>query len=94
MKATLEYQLPEEEHEHAYALAGVDALLAIDDLRNEVRSFLKYETGRFGQFQAERYNEDTNAFEQFKTDACPHTLERVAEVLAAIVEARRLPELI
>lgn len=94
MKATLEYQLPEEEHEHAYALAGVDALLAIDDLRNEIRSFLKYETGKFRQFDAERYNEETNTFEQFKTDACSHTLERVAVVLAEIIEARRLPELV
>jgi hypothetical protein len=94
MKAILEYELPEDQHEHAYALAGVDALLAIDDLRNEIRSFLKYTTGSFSQFSAERYNEKTNTFEQFKADACPHTLDRVAEVLAEIVEARRLPELV
>jgi hypothetical protein len=45
MKATLEFELPEDQHEHTYALAGTDALLAIDDLLNEIRSCLKHDCG-------------------------------------------------
>lgn len=46
MKAIIEFQLPEEEAEHSYALAGTDALLAIDDVLNEIRSCLKYDSGQ------------------------------------------------
>lgn len=45
MKATIEYQLPEEEHDMKYALAGVDALLVLDDIDNEIRSYLKHDCG-------------------------------------------------
>lgn len=46
-KATLTYNLPEEENEHKYALAGVDALLVISDLMSEIRSKLKHDCGYF-----------------------------------------------
>jgi len=45
MKAILEFDLPEEECEHSYALAGADALIVIDELFNEIRSCLKYDSG-------------------------------------------------
>jgi hypothetical protein len=47
MKATLEFNLPEEEDDHKYALAGLDALLVISDIFTEIRSKLKYDSGEF-----------------------------------------------
>jgi hypothetical protein len=47
MKATLTFNLPEEQHDHAYALAGTDALLVISDILNEIRTKLKYDSGEF-----------------------------------------------
>ena len=47
MKAILEFNLPEDQHDHKYALAGTDALLVISDLLNEIRSKLKYDSGQF-----------------------------------------------
>jgi hypothetical protein len=47
MKAILEFNLPEEKSDHAYAVAGVDALLVISDILTEIRSKLKYDGGEF-----------------------------------------------
>lgn len=47
MKALLEFNLPEDQHDHKYALAGTDALICIDDLLNEIRSKLKHDGGEF-----------------------------------------------
>lgn len=47
MKATLEFSLPEEKSDHAYAIAGLDALLTISDILSECRSKLKYDSGHF-----------------------------------------------
>lgn len=47
MKATLKYKLPEEQAELDYALAGVDSLLVIEDILNEIRSALKHGGGEF-----------------------------------------------
>jgi hypothetical protein len=94
MIATLQFTLPEEEPEHKYALAGLDALLAIEDICNEIRSFLKHGDGEFHNFQTEVWNEETNQFDIKTMDACHHTLERVAQVIHEYKQARNLPELI
>jgi hypothetical protein len=47
MKATLTFDLPEEKSDHAYALAGVDALLVISDILSVCRAKLKYDSGEF-----------------------------------------------
>jgi hypothetical protein len=47
MKATLTFDLPEEKSDHAYAIAGVDALLVISDILSECRAKLKYDSGEF-----------------------------------------------
>lgn len=47
MKAILEFDLPEDQHDHKYALAGCDALICISDILNEIRSKLKYDSGLF-----------------------------------------------
>lgn len=47
MKATLEFDLPEDEPDHRYALAGRDALLALDAIDQWARGILKHgEPGR------------------------------------------------
>lgn len=53
MKATLKFKLPEEEAEHSYALAGLDALLAIDDLLSEIRSALRHNSGELRECDIE-----------------------------------------
>lgn len=53
MKAVLKFNLPEEAQDHKYALAGVDALLLISDILNEIRSFLKYESGYFKDYDCD-----------------------------------------
>lgn len=93
MKATLEFNLPEEQDDHAYALAGVDALLTIDDLLNEIRTKLKYDGGRFKEWDAEVYNEKTQSLEKKRIQGCDYTLEKVCEVLHELKQDRRLPEL-
>lgn len=85
MRATLTFKLPQEEPEHSYALAGLDALLAIDEIRSEIRSFLKHECGQFKRWKNYAGTECTGDYE---------TLERVMQVLCTIAENRRLPELV
>lgn len=85
MKATLEFNLPEEEHEHKYALAGTDALLALDEIRNEIRSYLKYGSGYFKEWvdedgKTQHGNEDT--------------LARVWSFILEQKQQRTLPELV
>jgi hypothetical protein len=47
MEAILKFNLPEEKADHAYAIAGLDALLVISDILSECRSKLKYDSGEF-----------------------------------------------
>jgi len=42
MKAILEFNLPEEDSEFKYALAGVDAISVIHELDNALRSHIKH----------------------------------------------------
>jgi uncharacterized protein YggL (DUF469 family) len=93
MKAILEFNLPEEQDDHAYALAGVDALLCIDDLFNEIRNKLKYDGGDFKEWESEVYRDD-GTIEKKRMTACDYTLERVAEVLLQLKEKRKLPDLV
>jgi hypothetical protein len=47
VKAILKFNLPEEKSDHAYAIAGADALITISDILSECRSKLKYDSGEF-----------------------------------------------
>ncbi len=94
MKAILEFELPEDRDDHAFALAGLDALLLIDDITNEIRSYLKHGGGEYLQFNAEVYNEAEDKYETKRMDACPYTLERVAQLIFEAKEERKLPELV
>lgn len=45
MKAVLEFNLPEDNHEHECALAGTKSLLLISDILDAIRSAVKYQDG-------------------------------------------------
>jgi hypothetical protein len=84
MKANLEFNLPEDETEHLAAVKGIDAILCIDDLINEIRSFLKYESGVFKNFET---------WEGNTVSADAATLERVRELLHEYRQERQIPDL-
>jgi hypothetical protein len=93
MKAILEFNLPEEQDDHKYALSGLDALIVISDLENEIRSKLRYDAGEFKEFYVDSYNED-GTIKKRKANGCDDTLERVGEVLRRFKQERNLPELV
>ena len=64
--ATLRYDLsdPDDAREHRYALAGRDALLALEAIREEIRSRLKY---------AELSDETVRVLEEIR-EHLPHEL--------------------
>ena len=94
MKATLEFTLPEEEPEHSYALAGTNALLVIEDILSEIRSYLKHGDGEFREFYAEVWNDETSEYCKTRVQACEHTLEKVRDLIIEYKRNRNLPELI
>ena len=93
MKAVLEFDLPEDQHEHAYALAGADALILIDEFLNEIRNKLKYDGGRFKEWDVEIYNEDGTTLRK-KVEGCDYTLEKVRDVLCEMRHEMKLPDLV
>lgn len=93
MKATIEFNLPEEQDEHAYALAGVDALIVIDELLNEIRNKLKYGGGEFKEWDVDVYNDDGSVSKK-RVEGCDYTLEKVRDVLIEFKSNRNLPELV
>ena len=93
MKAILEFSLPEEQDDHKYALAGVDALLVISDLENEIRSKLRHNSGEFREFNVQYYDEDSDTLKNKRVEGCDNTLEYVWEVLRRLKQERNLPEL-
>lgn len=93
MKATIEFNLPEEQDDHAYALAGLDALIVIDELLNEIRTKLKYGGGEFCEWDAEVWNDDGSVSKK-RVKGCDYTLEKVRDVLIQLKDNRNLPELV
>jgi hypothetical protein len=78
MEAILKFNLPDDEQDHKYALAGTDALLTINSIEQEIRSYLKY-------------NARDGYFKDFDVDA--KTLERVWDLIITLKKERQLPEL-
>jgi len=93
MQAQLIFNLPEEQDDHAYALSGLDALLVINDLENEIRSKLRYSSGEFKEFDVEVYNDDGTTGRR-RVNGCDDTLEKVWQVLIRFKQERNLPELV
>ena len=85
MTATLTFNLPEEEVEHKYALAGTDALLVIHDLDNEIREYLRHNQGELKQCED---------WEGNKKECCPYTMQKVRDFILQLKTERNLPELI
>jgi hypothetical protein len=68
MKAILEFSLPEDQHDHKYALAGTDALICISDLLNEIRAKLKHDGGEFKDCDEETLEKVRDYVVQLKID--------------------------
>ena len=93
MKAILEFNLPEEQDDHAYALSGLDALLVISDLENEIRSKLRHDSGEFKEFNVDVYNDDGTTGSR-RVKGCDDTLEKVWQLIIRFKQERNLPELV
>lgn len=93
MKAILEFDLPEEEAEHKYALAGTDALLLIEDLCNEIRSKLRHNSGDFHEFLTEEYQVDGSVIRK-RISGDDETLDYVWKWIIEQKQERQLPELV
>lgn len=93
-KAILEFDLPEEQDDHAYALAGLDCRIIIDNLINEIRSADRYEGGAFAEVDVEEYNEEEGEFQKRREKGCVHTLLAVRAYLLEQLNERRVPELV
>ena len=66
------------------AVKGLDTILLLDDLINEIRSFLKYDGGQFKSWRNEEGTECT---------ACSETLEKVRSMIWEMRQAREIPDL-
>ena len=84
MKATLEFTLPEERTEHICAVKGMDAILIIDDLLNEIRSFVKHGGGEFREWRDE---------EGHTHSGCEATLEKVRAYIWELRKDNEIPDL-
>jgi len=84
MKATLEYTLPEERTEHICAVKGMDAILVLDDLLNEIRSFVKHGGGEFREWRDE---------EGHTHSGCEATLEKIRAYIWELRKDNEIPDL-
>lgn len=84
MKAILEFNLPEDQDDHAYAVAGLDALLLISFIEDEIRSMVNDNCGMLLRWRNEDGKECQGDCE---------TLRRVWDLIIAEKQERRLPEL-
>jgi hypothetical protein len=85
MKATLEFTLPEERCEHICAVKGMDTILILDDLINEIRSYLKHGGGEFKQWRDEETGNTVTG--------CEHTLEKVRSYIWELRKDNEIPDL-
>jgi len=85
MKATLEFNLPEERIEHICAVKGMDTILILDELLNEIRSFLKHDSGEFREWRDEEGCSHT---------ACAETLEKVRSYIWGLRKDNEIPDLV
>ena len=85
MKATLEFTLPEERTEHICAVKGMDTVLILDDLINEIRSYLKHCGVEFREWR----DEETG----ITVTGCEHTLEKVRSYIWELRKDNEIPDL-
>jgi len=85
MKATLEFNLPEERLEHICAVKGMDAISVLGDLLNEIRSFLKHDSGEFREWRDDGGCSHT---------ADAETLEKVRSYIWELRKDNEIPDLV
>jgi hypothetical protein len=85
MKATLEFDLPEERTEHICAVKGMDTILVLDELLQEIRSFLKHGGGEFSEWRDEGGCDHT---------ADAETLEKVRSYIWELRKDNEIPDLV
>lgn len=85
MKAMLEFTLPEERCEHICAVKGMDTILILDDLINEIRAFLKHGGGEFKEWRDEETGNTVTG--------CEHTLEKVRSYIWELRKDNEIPDL-
>ena len=85
MRATLSFTLPREATEHICAVKGMDTVLMLDELLNEIRSFLKHGAGEFREWR----DEETGNV----VTACDATLEKVRSYIWELRRDNEIPDL-
>ena len=70
MKATLEFQLPEEDYEYTAAITGTKSLRVLNELLNELRTAQKYNGGKFRQDES---------IDENVRQACDHLIGQVRQ---------------
>jgi hypothetical protein len=84
MKAILEFNLPEDNDDHLYAISGLDSLIVIEDLLSEISSKLRHDSGYFSSWRNEQGE---------NVKSCDETLERVRDYLLNKKVEHRIPHL-
>ena len=84
MRATLSFTLPREATEHICAVKGMDTVLILDDLLNEIRSFLKHGSGEFREWRDD---------EGQTQKGCDATLEKVRSFIWELRKDNEIPDL-
>jgi hypothetical protein len=84
MRATLSFTLPREATEHICAVKGMDTVLILDDLLNEIRSFLKHGSGEFREWRDDEGHTHTG---------CDATLEKVRSFIWELRKDNEIPDL-
>lgn len=84
MRATLSFTLPREATEHICAVKGMDSILIIDELLNEIRSFLKHGGGEFREWRD---------YQGVTQTACDATLEKVRDYIWQLRKDNEIPDL-
>ena len=75
MKATLEFTLPDDKVEFECASKGLDSSILIDDLSNEIRAALKYESGEFAKLDPDTLEKVREwLFNEITERRLPHNL--------------------
>ena len=84
MRATLSFTLPREATEHICAVKGMDTVLILYDLLNEIRSFLKHGSGEFREWRDD---------EGQTQKGCDATLEKVRSFIWELRKDNEIPDL-
>jgi hypothetical protein len=85
MKATLEFDLPEDDYDHKAALAGHNALMLIDELEEMIRAKINDEEGEFQNWKNEDGEEKYGDYD---------TLDRVWDWIIREKQERNLPHIV